>query len=359
MILCNTLRTMHRTYTFSILIAIMLSIVSPMMAYAEFEADEDVDIDLTVTQQRELDAVKENERYWESLPTQDKRTWEASGINSAGQCLGDLAASILNNWFASFVTSGAADVAGSVTKPTLVPVYIPGLENKEVALYGKGPSLDSIGYCLTNALIQYISDATIAWIDNGFEGNPVFVDDPEAFFKEIKGDTFNAFFDTFGDGILCKQFDLDVKLALLNRVRPRRVFNCTYDRALANLQTEPFSFEVFADVTQNPMNNPIGAFLTIDSNYHELINSRQDTLQQQLTWNRGYLSWQDKDDPSKTVTPGAVVASGFEKLTTLKSDRLILADEFDEIMGALINQLIKGTLNELGAAPAFGNSGFR
>ncbi len=349
---------MYRTYTFSI-IAIIVLLFTGRVAHAQFIPEEDEDVVLFFAQQRELDEVKQNSLYWQSIPTQKKRTWEASGFNTAGQCLGDLAASVLNNWFASFVTSGAADVAGSVTKPTLVPVYIPGLENKEVALYGKGPSLDSIGYCLTNALIQYISDATIAWIDNGFEGNPVFVDDPEAFFKSIKGDTFDAFFDTFGDGILCKQFDLDVRLALLNRVRPRRVFNCTYERALTNLQTEPFSFEVFAKVTQNPMNNPIGAFLTIDSNYQRLVNSRQDVLQQQLTWNRGYLSWQDEENPSKTVTPGAVVASGFEKLTTLKSDRLILADEFDEIMGALINQLIKGTLNELGAAPAFGNTGFR
>ncbi|MFK5283207.1 hypothetical protein ACI3PL_26910, partial [Lacticaseibacillus paracasei] len=36
-------------------------------------------------------------------------------------------------------------------------------------------SWDSIAWCVINAMIEYIANATIAWANSGFNGNPAFL----------------------------------------------------------------------------------------------------------------------------------------------------------------------------------------
>ena len=47
------------------------------------------------------------------------------------------------------------------------------------------PSLDSIMYCIVNEILTYITQATIKWINSGFNGNPVFVTNPQAFLTRL------------------------------------------------------------------------------------------------------------------------------------------------------------------------------
>ncbi|MFA6297170.1 MAG: hypothetical protein WC629_01270, partial [Candidatus Paceibacterota bacterium] len=50
---------------------------------------------------------------------------------------------------------------------------------------GWPPSFDSIAYCIINAMIEYLANATIDWINSGFDGNPAFVKDPQTFFSDL------------------------------------------------------------------------------------------------------------------------------------------------------------------------------
>ncbi len=262
---------------------------------------------------------------------------------SAGKCvLAQLAANLAKKGFAVF----AKKVSATLVNATMVPVYIPGLENKEVGtLGGLGPSEDGIGYCIANSIIQYISDSTIDWINSGFEGNPVFVDDPTRIFKDLRDDTINTFLSEFGEGILCEDFSMRVKLALVTKERPKKNFKCTYEMVDANIRNMKengvFTFEGWDEITQNPQNNQIGAFLSLDSELLKLKATREGNLNQELTWGSGYLPWKDKDNKNRTVTPGKVVQSSIEKNLQLKSDRLVLADEFDEVIDALADQLMR------------------
>ncbi len=89
------------------------------------------------------------------------------------------------------------------------------------------PSLDSIGYCLVNSLIEYISDATIAWINSGFEGNPVFIDNFDEFFKNLADRELAAFMGNLTlPGYMCEPFQVNVQLGLLtNRANERDQFS--------------------------------------------------------------------------------------------------------------------------------------
>jgi hypothetical protein len=49
----------------------------------------------------------------------------------------------------------------------------------------------------------------------------------------------------------------------------------------------------------------------------------------------------------KTYTPGSVIQQQLESTLDLPKDRLAIADEFDEVVAALVNQLIKTALSEV------------
>lgn len=227
------------------------------------------------------------------------------------------------------------------------------------------PGMDTIAYCLINSLIIGLSDATIEWINGGFEGKPVFVDDPSKFFQDVADREMSVFLTNLADGALCKEFGLDVKLAIINQQTSQRGGWCTLDRAKENIQKtisgERFSFDVFDQMVDNPSNTPVGAYLILDGQLRTNIYEEAAELSQELEWGNGYFSWKNceevepvngvKQEPiCKTVTPGHVVQSQTLGRLGLAEERMVLADEFNEILTALVNQLIKiGAQEILGA----------
>lgn len=227
------------------------------------------------------------------------------------------------------------------------------------------PGMDTIAYCLINSLIIGLSDATIEWINGGFEGKPVFVDDPSRFFQDVADREMSVFLTNLADGALCKDFGVDLKLAIINQQTRQRGGWCTLDRAKENVQKtlsgEKFSFEVFDQIVDNPSNTPVGAYLILDGQMRMNIYEEAAELSQELEWGNGYFSWKTceevepvggvKQEPiCKTVTPGHVIQSQTLGRLGLAEERLVLADEFNEILTALVNQLIKiGAQEILGA----------
>ena len=98
-------------------------------------------------------------------------------------------------------------------------------------------------------------------------------------------------------------------------------------------------------MTSNPSGNTIGAYLLAQSKLDQVITERTDAAFAELNWSDGFLSWKDKDQ--KTVTPGSYIGLNTGKILGFSADRLVLADEFDEIVTALVNQLIKTATNEI------------
>lgn len=286
-------------------------------------------------------------------PGQDRKIQDTKGtaLEGTAKCtLSNVAASIGAKLFGGVVDT----VAASVTNPNLVPVIDVLNTRKEVGLGGGyGPSMDSIGVCIINSLIQYISDSTIDWINNGFEGNPTFIDNPGRIVKDIQVDTFNAFIDGIGNGILCERFSADLTFVLRANLKNKRKVvpdRCTLDEALANfdriLSGEDFSFEAINVMTSNPGNNILGAYLMSQSKLDSVIDERTDVLFTEANWGGGYLSW--KDDKGNTVTPSKLIADTLvpEKLN-MATSRLVIADEFDEIMTALFDALLNKAVNEV------------
>ncbi len=250
---------------------------------------------------------------------------------------------------------------------------------------GGYPSLNSIGYCIINGVLQYLTSATIDWINSGFDGNPAFVEDPERFFRDIADVEAASFLQqvvgqTTGLNI-CEPFRLNIVTGLAGTRGPQfqRQISCTFDQMSQALGQSGVNFDYneytsgrsqFAGnlnawyaITQNPQNNSTGAYLMAQEEFNRRLAMRGNTANLDLTLGRGFLSFKkcepdttalDSDGntirtkgPCKTTTPGTVIEEQLNNRLSSGNNRLVLADQFDQIITALVNQLIKVALNQV------------
>ena len=68
--------------------------------------------------------------------------------------------------------------------------------------------------------------------------------------------------------------------------------------------------------------------------------------------NDGWLNFKKCSDPNdpascKTTTPGKLIESSLNQSLGMGKQRLIMADEFDEMITAVVNNLIRVALNKV------------
>jgi hypothetical protein len=264
-----------------------------------------------------------------------------------GCAAGQLAASGIRN----FISTSLGSV---ISNPTVVPTNPVTLTQKEAgSITSLGVSWDAVGFCLVNSIIQYIGDSTVAWINRGFQGNPVFVDDPEQFFADIADIEAGAFLGELSGGFLCSPFELDVRLQLAenynSKVSPYATRGrCTFSGISGNIEQfvsgETFSWDDWLSFSSG--NNPLGSLYSAEIELGNRINARSSTQIKLLDWGRGFLSFPDPNT-GKITSPGAIIEGQLNNRLGNSEQRLLIADEFDEIVNALVNQLIKVALNEV------------
>jgi len=111
-------------------------------------------------------------------------------------------------------------------------------------------------------------------------------------------------------------------------------------------------WEGWFSMTQNASNNRIGATILATDELYARISAKNNTAKLELGLNNGFLNYKKCTDPKdpkscKTVTPGTVIQSSLEKSLNLPKDRLVLAQKFDQVIEAVVNNLIKVALNEV------------
>jgi guanylate kinase len=107
---------------------------------------------------------------------------------------------------------------------------------------------------------------------------------------------------------------------------------------------ESFSWDQWLNYSQ-PQNNPMGATILAQMELDKRIAQKTNTESKLLDWGRGFLSPRDPAT-NKIKSPGSVVEEQINKRLGRTEDRLQMADEFDEIVSALVNQLVKIAVSE-------------
>ncbi|PIQ66672.1 MAG: hypothetical protein COV96_00285 [Candidatus Zambryskibacteria bacterium CG11_big_fil_rev_8_21_14_0_20_42_18] len=238
-----------------------------------------------------------------------------------------------------------------------VPVSDSAVRNKEVGItiFGftvPGVSLDSLIITAAKILIGQIVDSTVNWINTGFEGNPAYVTNPGQYFTDIADGIAGEFIAGSDLNFLCSPFQAQIRLTLKTYYAPPVQYQCTFTEAVGNLENFYSDFnqggwDGWLAMTQNSANNPYDAYLAAQIELDNRLAKRLGIENKQLQWNQGFLSWSEciKNDPDTGVclergpvkTPGKVIDDQLSEVLGTGFSQLELADEFDEIVGALIS----------------------
>ncbi len=230
--------------------------------------------------------------------------------------------------------------------------------------------LDGLAWTVVNVILEKMSQDIIKWINSGFKGRPAFVQNPEAYFIDIADRVVGDSIWKSGDfKFLCSPFALNVKLALeLQYIGGRGpdfqyTSQCTLSSVVNNV--EGFfdgdflssGWKGWMEMTTKPQNNVFGAMALGSMHLNAQINSRVQAKSDALAWGRGLLSTEvctEVQDESgghtecNTVTPGAAIQDQLSRTLSIPVERLTVADEFNEIINALFNQLVMKAFSEVG-----------
>ncbi len=263
--------------------------------------------------------------------------------------------------------------------------------------------LDPLMLMMAKALIRQLTTSIVDWINSGFEGSPSFVQDPAGFFTDIADETIGEFINSSDLGFLCEPFRLDIRIALAQSYRPyRQRAACTLSQIVNNVEgfvegNNSGGWDNWLAISTEPQNNIYGAYQEARNEVELRVLGRHNINLAKLEWGNGFLSWEqctesedsfaeridaqnfapDSEEASiinaranqsrdcKIMTPGKVIEGQLQNTLSGPLRELELADEFDEIVGALVNQLTKqvftgvtGLIGLTQRTPSSGGSSF-
>ncbi len=233
---------------------------------------------------------------------------------------------------------------------------------QEVKEYG----LDAVLYVIMDLVIQRITASTVKWINEGFNGKPAFVTDPQAYFLDIGDRVAGQFIVTNPKlNFLCGNMSAQIKIALSQTYTGRNEhWQCTLRDVMGDIDDfmgdfEKGGWDKFFLLTQESQNNPIGLYIQAEGELFERVASEVSEKDKQLSWGRGFMSFEvcgqegrDEDGVcigSATIaTPGAIIEGQLGEVLSIGGKKLAVADEINEILSALLNQLVGRIIGGIG-----------
>ena len=282
-------------------------------------------------------------------------------LGVAGSC----AANYLAAQAAPAVTSALKNLFGSALSITSKVQTTDSGTQTNVATNG---IMTCIVQGLARAAIQQITNDTVNWINSGFNGKPAYVTDFNKFFSDVSDQAAGSVIQGGDLAFLCSPFQLQVRVAIAQSyARRNNAPTCSLNGVVGNIEqfaNGDFSQGGWAGLlsfTTDPTNNPYGAYM-----YGQSLVSTQislDTQNAKYTISpEGFLAQQKCTTlptpgakPVCTIqTPGSVIASDLAQVTGADLSSLNLASSIDQIMNALVNQLVSKTFS--GGLASLGNT---
>ncbi len=234
-----------------------------------------------------------------------------------------------------------------------------------------GRIFDGIAQAMAQRMIDDMVKSTVKWAQSGFDGNPAYAVNPQQYFTDIADGVVGEFIKEDGAlGYLCSPFQANIRLSLVQNYYEPEPFQCTLTEVVGNIENfySDFSqggWDAWFSMTQNPTNNPYGAYLAAKIELDSRIAQKIGMKEKQLDWSDGFLSSTkcvpdsayDIDVPGDgyvtdtegnrtcngkevTTTPGSTIKSGLDKILPSGLDKLITAQHMDQLVSAFASGLL-------------------
>jgi len=223
--------------------------------------------------------------------------------------------------------------------------------------------LDSLAWFAAKALIKHMTRSIVNWINSGFEGNPSFVTDIGGFLTDVVDAEIGKFIEGSELGFLCDPFQLQIRLSLaLKYGQLEDQISCRLSEVVDNVDDfisgTAGSFQKggwrgwFQLTVQD---NPYNRYLEAETALQIRIAGATFESTKELDFGKGFFSWKEctprgtvGDVDCEIVTPGSFIESQLELVAGSGIRQLELADEINEIVGALAVQLIGQVFSSAG-----------
>jgi len=264
---------------------------------------------------------------------------------------------------------------------------VPTKENQQRTKEG---CLDHIAFMAANILLENATKETVNWINGrSGEGGPKYVQDLGGFLEDVADQTIGDFIFNSDFGFVCDPFKTKLQLSIARARYPKVIERCSLSDVVNNIDN--FVSGDFYDGGWNAWgelvtrSNPYSQYLQAESELQFKIDAQRDVELKQLQWGAGFFSVTSckddyyvcvvtgEDEPLAgyhgefdkeaceanigarhiceeeiTTTPGSVVETQLNNTLGLGQGRLQVADEFNEIVSALLNKLVSDVFSKKG-----------
>lgn len=253
---------------------------------------------------------------------------------------------------------------------------------------------DRIAFLLARAAIRTLTASIVQWINTGFQGSPAFVTDIQGYFADVADQALGEFVYGSELGFMCSPFQLSVRIALLQQFAKKQKPLCRLSDISKNINR--FLAGNFYDggwkgwitLWTDPYGNPYSSFINSSFEFQARVLTAQGAKGKELDFGRGLLSLTecttvDRDSgqvlsrdyglegtkdgeatdlvgnnaeqrqaaqgasPSRAktncsiVTPGAAIENQLADVMGSGLRQLELSNSLNQILDALVSQLIK------------------
>jgi len=301
---------------------------------------------------------------------------------------------------AGLLTTGSAAAisgAGSAALSTVAVTVNAPVQNLKDADSVQQRFLDCITRAVGRAVVNQITSSVVNWINGGFNGSPSFVQNYQQFFANVADLAAGEYIKGSALSFLCSPFQAQIKIAIAKSYANRNSngSSCTLSSATKNINNfingnfNSGGWPALLNFTTIPVNNPYGAYAYAQIGLNRAQQQAIERANKNITPG-GFIGYVQTYDckaggagsnnqyinnssflsppqaaaqicPSnckcKTATPGSVIESTLNSTESSTLNQLNLAKSFDEIMSALITQLITKTLQQ-GLSNLSGTQGY-
>lgn len=238
------------------------------------------------------------------------------------------------------------------------------------ALANKELILDGIAWAIAKGFVQAMVQDMIAWINSGFKGSPMFVQDVEQFLRDAADVALGDYLNELGgpNSYICSPFRLDIQIAVATQYNLARVNQptrtCTLTGIIDNMDSflsgtqGSFSdggWNDWFDITSSPeIYTPYGAALSAQTGAQARIINTKGEEYSLLNFGGGFISSKicetiesssGSSEDCIVSTPGKIIQEALSFNIDSDRETLITADEINEIFAAIIGQLGKAVFS--------------
>lgn len=217
----------------------------------------------------------------------------------------------------------------------------------------KEQGLDAVAWALAKEVINQMTADIIDWVEDGFDGEPAFVQNPLRLANDIADETALVVFDEVDQVVADAPFAANISNAI-KRNYVNSYLDEPYDLDQYSSDPEAYlsgdfskgGWDAWFATLENPNNTPVGAYLEAKTAQQNITNQAQGQEFLKLEWGDGWKSVED--EAGNTLTPGGIIEGQVEEVLSSGLNTLENADELNEVLSGVVGVLVNQVFSEAG-----------